>query len=128
MSLALQFTRDEHLTKSEQNQVFASSIDTSSPAGIAWVITIKFYAALHIVQAYFVSRTGKAPTMHANRATAIERDMSISGAYDDYRELQDISRSARYDCSDLQLGHLKFADECFASIKSIVGIHLPRHN
>jgi hypothetical protein len=123
---ALQFTRDEHLTKSRQNEVFAKTIDASSGVGIEWAITVKFYAALHMVQAYFVSRTGKTPTMHANRAAAIQRDISISGAYDDYRELQDISRAARYDCSDLQAGHLRFADECLAAIKSVIGIHLPR--
>jgi hypothetical protein len=122
----LQFTRDEHLTKSRQNEAFAKTIDASSAAGMEWVITIKFYAALHLVQAYFASRTGKVPTVHANRATAIQRDMSISGAYDDYRELYDISRTARYDCEDLQAGHLKFAEECFAAIKSVVGLHLPR--
>jgi hypothetical protein len=124
--VALQFTRDEHLIKSQQNELFAKAIDPSCTAGIDWIITVKFYAALHLVQAYFVSKTGKAPTMHAHRVAAIHRDISISGAYDDYRELQDISRAARYDCSALQVGHLKFADECFAAIKSVVGIHLPK--
>jgi|SRR5437588_7144302 len=103
---------------------FANSLDVSSTVVIEWAITIKFYAALHYVQAYFVSRTGRAPVSHEHRSTAILRDPMISGAYDDYRELKDISREARYDCSNLQAVHLKFADECFISVKSIVGLHL----
>lgn len=125
MNRALQFTREEHQTKSRLNEAFAKTIDVSSATGIEWAITIKFYAALHIVQAYFVFRTGRAPALHANRASAIHRDISISGAYDDYRELQDISRAARYDCSAVQAGHIKFADDCFATVKSVVGLHLP---
>src|SRR5260370_34884574 len=104
---------------------FAESIAAASSAGIEWAIAVKFYAALHLVQAYFVSRTGNAPTGHANRATAIHRDMSISGAYDDHRELQDISRAARYDCSALQPGHLMLADEGLCAFKLAVVLLLP---
>jgi hypothetical protein len=48
----------------------------------------------------------------------------ISGAYDDYRELEDLSRDAGYNFSNLQAGHLKFADECVVAIKAVVGLHL----
>lgn len=48
----------------------------------------------------------------------------ISGAYDDYRELEDISREARYDFSNLRQDHLKFADDCLVAVKSVVGLHL----
>jgi hypothetical protein len=118
------FTRDEHLEKSQRNEQFARTIDTSSVAGLEWAITVKFYAGLHFIQAYFASRTGRVPITHDNRSTSIHKDAMISGAYDDYRELKDMSRAARYDCETLQSGHLKFADECLASVKSIVGLHL----
>lgn len=85
---------------------------------------MKFYAALHYVQAYFASRTGKAPITHDRRASAIQRDPVIAGAYDDYRELEDLSRDARYNFSNLQAGHIKFADECLTTVKSVVGLHL----
>jgi hypothetical protein len=48
----------------------------------------------------------------------------ISGAYDDYRELEDISREARYDFSELRLDHLKLADDCLAAVKSVGNLHL----
>ena len=48
----------------------------------------------------------------------------IAGAYDDYRELKDVSRAARYDCENIQFGHLKFAEECLVSVKSIIRLHL----
>ena len=88
------------------------------------MITVKFYAALHYVQAYFASRTGKAPLTHDRRASAIQRDISISGAYDDYRYLEDLSRDARYNYSNLQSGHIIFAEDCLTAIKSVVGLHL----
>lgn len=122
--MPLHFTRDEHLTKSRQNEDFANALDISSTVGIEWAITIKFYAALHYVQAYFVSRTGTAPVHHEHRSTAIQRDPMINGAYDDYRALKDIARAARYDFSNLQRGHLKFAEDCLIAVKSVVGLHL----
>jgi uncharacterized membrane protein len=63
----LQLTKEEHLTKSRQNEEFVRSIDISSVIGIEWAITVKFYAALHYVQAYFASRTSDAPITHARR-------------------------------------------------------------
>jgi hypothetical protein len=120
----LQLSRTQHLTKSQQNEEFVKSIDVSRTIGIEWAITVKFYAALHYVQAYFASRSGRTPATHGRRATAIERDPLISGAYDDYRELEDISREARYDFSELRLDHLKLADDCLAAVKSVVNLHL----
>jgi hypothetical protein len=85
---------------------------------------MRFYAALHYVQAYFASGTGKAPTTHYRRANSIQRDMSIAGAYDDYRYLEDLSRDVRYNYSNLQPGHIKFAEDCLITVKSVVGLHL----
>jgi hypothetical protein len=66
----------------------------------------------------------RAPITHDRRASAIQRDPAIAGAYDDYRELEDISREARYGFSNLQPGHLKFADDCLTVVKSVVNLHL----
>lgn len=120
----MQLSRDEHLTKSAQNEELAQTLDASTVIGVEWAITMKFYAALHFVQAYFSSRTGRAPTTHERRASAIQRDPMISGAYDDYRELEDLSRDARYNFSNLQLTHLECADECLTVVKSVVRLHL----
>jgi hypothetical protein len=75
------------------------------------------------VEAYFASR-GKHFRHHRHRAAEVELDPHISGAYDDYRELSDISRDARYEFDNLTTGHLKFADELLISVKSVVGLHL----
>jgi hypothetical protein len=120
----LRLTRAEHLTKSRQNEEFVKKIDTSNVVGIEWSITVKFYAALHYVQAYFTSKSSMTPTAHTLRASGIERDPLISGAYDDYRELSDLSREARYDFSNLQESHLESADDCLKAVKSIVRLHL----
>jgi hypothetical protein len=120
----LQLSREEHLTKSSQNEAFAKALDTSTVCGVEWAITMKFYAALHYVQAYFASKTGRAPTTHDRRASAIQRDPRILGAYDDYRFLEDLSRDARYNYSNLQPGHIIYAEDCLVAIKSVVGLHL----
>ena len=120
----MHLTREEHLTKSAQNEAFEQTIDTSTVAGIEWAITVKFYVALHYVQAYFAAHSTITPITHTLRASAIQRDPLIAGAYDDYRDLEDISREARYDFSNLQPGHLKFATACLETVKSVVRIHL----
>jgi hypothetical protein len=120
----LRLTKNEHLTKSRQNQEFGESIDVSSPAGIEWAVTITFYVALHYVQAYFASRSDIRPTTHALRARAIQRDPLISGAYDEYRVLEDLSREARYDFSVFTPADLAMASECLASVQSVIRLHL----
>jgi hypothetical protein len=61
---------------------------------------------------------------HSSRATSIQRDPLISGAYDDYRELEDLSREARYDFSNFQPGHLRYTESCLQSVKAVVRLHL----
>jgi hypothetical protein len=125
VTLALRLQQTQHLSKSQQNEEFADALDISQQIALEWAITAKFYSALHFVQAYLVSRsTTNTPVSHGARATAIQRDAMISGAYEDYRELQDLSREARYDYSSFNPGDLKFAQERLESIKSIVRLHL----
>jgi hypothetical protein len=112
------------LAKAKKNEAFASGLETSTVTGIEWSITIKFYAALHYVQAYFASKQLGTPITHSHRASAIQRDAVISAVYDDYRELEDLSRDARYNSVNLKRGHVKFAEDCLESIKSAVYKHM----
>ena len=122
--MSSQFTRAQHLAKSRNNENFAAALHTATTAGREWAVTALFYAALHCLQAYFAARTDRIPITHGHRSSAIQRDAAISGAYDEYRELSDLSRSARYDCEVIQPGHVRFAQEWLASIKAIVAPHL----
>jgi hypothetical protein len=120
----LRLSKHEHLTKSVQNEEFAASLDPSTVVRIEWRITALFYAALHYVQAYFGSRSSIAPMTHQRRAGAIERDPLISGAYDDYRELEDLSREARYGFSKFEHADMNVANAWLTAIRSVVSLHL----
>jgi len=122
-SKALRLTKEQHLTKAVENERFAATIDTSTVTGVEWAITVTFYAALHYIQAYLSTR-GQSYFRHESRGDAIQKDPNIRNAYDDYRELYDIARDARYDFCNLQSGHLKFANECLVAIKAVVVPHL----
>ncbi len=86
-----------------------------------------FYAALHYVQSYFVSRTtAKHFAKHIDRDAAIESDTHIGGIWNDYRSLKDWSIKARYDAkkpsnSDFKNDILK----SLANIKKEINRYIP---
>jgi hypothetical protein len=113
------FTKNEHLDKAKANERFAASLDMSDPVHAEWDLTVIFYVAVHIVQAYF-STLGLSYTTHTNRASAIYKDKKIRGVYDDYRELENMSREARYECSHFDAGHVTYAMQCLANVRQRV--------
>ena len=118
-------TSSEHVSKAQANESFADQIDTNSSAvAISWIVTIIFYAAVHYVQAYFAS-LGRKHILHKARSSDIQRDSRIAVMYNDYRDLYDISRDARYDCGTLAPGHIKFAKERLEKIKADLRPFLP---
>ena len=88
----------DHLAKSRSNETVASSFDLTITEGIEWAITATFYAAVHYVQAYLVTRNGPI-TSHTQRDSAIWRDGNIKPIYIDYQELKTHSRDARYEAT-----------------------------
>jgi hypothetical protein len=86
---------NKHLQQAEKNEQLATYLEGTSY--LDWQCTAIFYAAVHYVQAYFMSR--KPPTRsdnHAERGTLIQLDNQIAKIYDDYNGLQDSSEAARY--------------------------------
>lgn len=117
------FSKDEHLRKAKANEQFAASLEMTDTVCAGWALTVLFYVAVHYVQAYF-SKLGLSYTTHTNRAAAIHKDPRICGAYDDYRELENMSREAGYECSDFDCGHVRYAEECLARVKQEIDRHL----
>jgi len=86
-------TKQEHCDKAEHNEFLVSSLNNPF---WDWAVTSTFYAALHYVEAYFCKT--KIPSKnHPDRNTRIQSDAQIRSIYGDYRELQNESRTARYD-------------------------------
>ena len=62
-----------------------------------WIATVTFYAALHCVQAYLLSkRPPENPQSHLARDLAIDNDPFLNSVRNHYRDLQDVSEAARY--------------------------------
>ncbi len=85
-----------HIQQAKHNEALAEFLEgTSYPD---WRATALFYAALHYVQAYFLSRTPpKSYVRHSDRDTAIEIDTHIGSIWNHYRSMKDWSQKARYD-------------------------------
>lgn len=114
----MKFNKEEHKNKAVENEALSASLpDTTS--GIEWAITVQFYAALHYIAAY-LAMEGQHYASHGTRLRAIEKHPVLSVIYDDYQDLYNISRDARYECMGLLAKHLNFAKTKLAAIKRTV--------
>lgn len=94
-----------HLQQAQHNLEFLD--DNPDPARYAdWAVTTCFYAAVHYVDAW-LNASGCQPEKHDERHAAMQRcgrDRScrtratFSSMWEAYRELEDLSRDARYRC------------------------------
>ena len=116
------YDKEEHKKKAVETELFSSTLP-STTSGVEWAITAQFYAALHYVAAFF-ALTSQYHASHGTRLRAIEKHPILCNIYDDYQELYNISRDARYECMNLLPGHLVFAKERLEAIKKIVCSHL----
>ena len=94
-------------------------MDATESFYAGWGLTMLFYAAVHAVQAYFVTQ-GRYPITHAHRDSSIQRDANIRAIYIDYREMENLSRVARYDTIPNTEADLNSAKECLHRIRSII--------
>jgi len=89
----------QHLEQAGHNEAFLASLDLPSTPYLDWAITIIFYAALHYLRALFarhqitnIARYGDMDKVF-DRLALLKRN---PGVYNDYRQLKDDSRDARY--------------------------------
>lgn len=85
----------KHIQQAKHNEQLAEYLTGTAYAD--WRATSLFYAALHFVQAYFLSLTPpQRYATHFERDLAIENDQQIGGIWSEYRSLKDWSTRARY--------------------------------
>ena len=90
-------SRQEHLDKWRHNEGLSRQLDLGPYQD--WSVTTMFYAALHLVEAYFASQTPPVQThSHVSRNKIVQSDANLAPVWQDYLELYDRSRDARYDC------------------------------
>ena len=84
----------QHLAKAVHNETFALTFWPVSPQYADWTITAHFYAAVHLVEAYFAT-IGIHSTNHQQRNREIAVRLSAVAFH--YMNLYRASRRARYD-------------------------------
>lgn len=84
-----------------ENLALAGRMDAELPESNGWVAVVRFYAVVHLMNAYLVDKTNlqfdPASTEHLERKKAMERCPELREAPRRYRQLKDISEAVRYD-------------------------------
>jgi hypothetical protein len=89
----------EHIAQARHNEAFLGTLDLRSSPYLDWAITVIFYAALHYLRAIFARNLITNIARYGDMDKAFERLAVMKrnpGIYDDYRQLKDDSREARY--------------------------------
>jgi len=121
-------TLNQHLRKAQHNENFATHISPSP--FLDWLVTTKFYAALHYIDAYLANK-GIHPKRHRgskeSRDTYIGNDPNLRPVYHDYRRLREDSEDARYEVREFLLADItNRTDPCLIRIKNHLRQFLPQ--
>lgn len=97
----------QHVEKVRSNLAFVSFVLRANAGFIDWIITGYFYAAVHLVEAYFDLSAGKHQRRHLYRREAINADSRIRPLFAAYRSLETYSEVARYGVKHFDLSYLE---------------------
>lgn len=86
-------SREDHLRKEAENAAF-EGVAREAGNSPEWAVTILFYRAMHLVEAYF-ALSDIHHLSHVARSRAVAR--SLPEVYASYESLLDLSRRARYE-------------------------------
>ena len=87
--------------QSEYNRRVYELLNTDHDGLEDWKVTVVFYSALHRVNYWFDTRTGRVPKNHTERNQRVERELPMAFGY--YKTLYLLSMRARY-CEGFRLG------------------------
>src|ERR1700681_4890545 len=90
----------QHCERYAYNLALAADIESSLPHALAWACVLRFYAALHLINAYLIDkgniRFDPDSTEHKERKQAMARCPELRDAPEKYRRLKDLSEDVRY--------------------------------
>ncbi len=117
----------DHLTKVTHNSRFVAFLSILGRCFPDWIITAQFYAALHLIDSYLATsgRVGVHPGTHHSRGRYIRSDTRLRAVYPDYRDLEELSRFARYENRLMSRQDLKDSSVSLVSIRNHVKSLLP---
>lgn len=87
--------KNKHLKYAAHNDDFSDLFDYKSTPFRDWVATIKFYEALHYIEAYLATKKIHSSD-HRARDSVVSRESKLRHISSEYRLLKDDSTNARY--------------------------------
>jgi hypothetical protein len=97
----------QHVEKVRSNLTFVSFLLRANEGFFDWIITGYFYAAVHLMEAYFDLSGAKHYRRHLYRRQAINADGKIRHLFAAYRSLETYSEVARYGVKRFDVSYVK---------------------
>ena len=99
-----------------ENVALAARIEQKLPDDKAWSCVVRFYAAVHLINAYLIDKSrvrfDPASAEHTERKKAMDQCPELRDAPKRYRQLKDISESVRYDAG------FRYTDEHHKNVRA----------
>ena len=118
----------EHFTQAEHNLRFFGTFNVGTTAYRDWATTALFYSALHYIRAVAARHGQTNISSHGEIDTVFRVVPAFTGRpdiRDDYRQLKDDSRAARYDMKVLSASDVReLHDQELVRIREFTRMHL----
>ena len=89
--------KNSHVEKARHNANFYASFDFQKTPFRDWVVAGVFYSALHVIDAYLVTK-GEHSFSHVTRDSWIKKRRELDAVWFDYRDLKEFRMMASYKC------------------------------
>lgn len=109
-------SRDEHLSKARDNRAFAESLVNETRVEREWGLIVRFYSAVHCVEAY-LSGVNCGTSTHAQRRRIIRERSDLAAIAVPFDELYNLAWNARYLCLGCPLGDVFRAQEILTQVQ-----------
>jgi hypothetical protein len=110
-------TPAEHQAKIKHNQDFVSFLEASSNPFQDWVIIGLYYIAVHQVERHLATKAGQHCYTHQSRTNWMTRLSDFKPIWGDYRDLEYMSRTARYESVTMTVDDIKDAKSWLENIE-----------
>jgi hypothetical protein len=109
-------SKEQHLSKALDNQGFAESLETSNRAQREWGLIIRFYSAVHYMEAY-LSVVSRDSTGHADRRRLIRERRELAAIEAPFQDLYNLAWAARYLCLPCPLRDVLRAHDILIAVR-----------
>lgn len=115
-------SKEEHLAKATRNESFADSLARNTKY-FDWAVTVLYYAAVHYVDAVLAVSSAH-PEKHTERHALIATNGTLKRVYKEYRQLESVSRNARYRALPVGASDWTKAIQAFDVLRGYIRTHL----